>query len=49
VSALKVFAPDQKVAPAKSFDTLDEAAKYVKQGSEFANVQRMLMSLRIRN
>ncbi|MCU1521724.1 MAG: hypothetical protein JWN19_2109 [Arthrobacter sp.] len=49
VSALKVFAPDQKVAPVKSFDTLDEAAKYVKQGSEFANVQRMLMSLKVKN
>jgi hypothetical protein len=49
LTALKSFAPDQKVAPAKSFDTLDQAAKYVNEGSEFANVQRMLMSLRINN
>ncbi|MCU1562953.1 MAG: hypothetical protein JWN05_1332 [Arthrobacter sp.] len=49
LTALKSFAPDQKVAPAKSFDTLDQAAAYVNEGSEFANVQRMLMSLRIRN
>jgi hypothetical protein len=49
LTALKSFAPDQKVAPAKSFDTLDQAAKYVNEGSEFANVQRMLMSLRIKN
>lgn len=46
---LKAFAPDQKVAPAKSFDTLAQADKYVNAGSEFANVQRMLMSLRIKN
>ncbi|KRE80086.1 hypothetical protein [Arthrobacter sp. Soil763] len=46
---LKAFAPDQKVAPAKAFDTLDQADKYVNQGSEFANVQRMLMSLKIKN
>jgi hypothetical protein len=44
---LTAFAPDQKVAPAKAFDTLDQADKYVNDGSEFANVQRMLMSLRI--
>lgn len=49
LTALKTFAPDQKVAPAKSFDTLDLAAKYVNEGSEFANVQRMLMSLKIKN
>ncbi|MDQ0755922.1 hypothetical protein [Arthrobacter sp. B3I4] len=46
---LKAFAPDQKVAPAKSFDTLAQADRYVNGGSEFANVQRMLMSLRIKN
>ena len=46
---LKAFAPDQKVAPAKSFDTLGQADKYVNEGSEFANVQRMLMSLKIKN
>jgi hypothetical protein len=46
---LKAFAPDQKVAPAQSFDTLGEADKYVNEGSEFANVQRMLMSLKIKN
>ena len=45
----KAFAPDQKVAPAKSFDTLGQADKYVNEGSEFANVQRMLMSLKIKN
>ncbi|MHA7224201.1 hypothetical protein ACX80S_18115 [Arthrobacter sp. RHLT1-20] len=49
VTVLKPLAPDQKVAPAKSFDTLDQAAKYVNEGSEFANVQRMLMSLKIKN
>lgn len=45
MDSLKAFAPDEKVAPAKAFDTLDQAGKYVSQGSEFANVQRMLMSL----
>ena len=49
LTALKAFSPDEKVAPAKSFDTLGEAAKYVNEGSEFANVQRMLMSLKIKN
>lgn len=49
LTSLTAFAPDQKVAPAKSFDTLDQAAKYVNEGSEFANVQRMLMSLKIKN
>ncbi|MEE2521518.1 hypothetical protein V1639_06860 [Pseudarthrobacter sp. J75] len=47
LGALKAFAPDEKVAPAKAFDTLEQAGKYVSQGSEFANVQRMLMSLMI--
>jgi hypothetical protein len=49
LTELTAFAPDQKVAPAKAFDTLDQAAAYVSEGSEFANVQRMLMSLRIKN
>ena len=49
LTELKVFAPDERVAPAKSFDTLDQAAKYVNQGTEFANVQRMLMSLKVKN
>jgi len=49
LTELKAFAPDQKVAPAQAFDTLDQAAKYVNEGSEFANVQRMLMSLEIKN
>ena len=49
LTELKAFAPDQKVAPAKAFDTLDQAANYVTEGSEFANVQRMLMSLEIKN
>lgn len=49
LSALKTLAPDQRVAPAKAFDTLDQAARYVNEGSEFANVQRMLMSLKIKN
>jgi hypothetical protein len=49
LTVLKVFAPDERVAPAKSFDTLDQAAKYVNQGTEFANVQRMLMSLKVKN
>jgi hypothetical protein len=49
VGVLKAFAPDEKVAPAKAYDTLDQAAKYVGESSEFANVQRMLMSLEIKN
>ena len=49
LTELEAFAPDQKVAPAKAFDTLEEAAQYVNEGSEFANVQRMLMSLKIKN
>ncbi|MET3949849.1 hypothetical protein [Arthrobacter sp. UYEF36] len=49
LTELKAFAPDQKVAPARAFDTLDHAAAYVNEGSEFANVQRMLMSLEIKN
>lgn len=49
LGVLKVFAPDEKVAPAKAFDTLGQAAKYVDESSEFANVQRMLMSLEIKN
>ncbi|MGO4143542.1 hypothetical protein AB4Y77_00530 [Paenarthrobacter sp. YAF11_1] len=47
VPALHAFAADEKVAPAKSFDTLDLAAKYAVHGSEFANVQRMLLSLKV--
>jgi hypothetical protein len=47
--AVKAFAPDEKVAPAKAFDTLGEAARYANEGTEFANVQRMLMSLKIKN
>ncbi|MGO4493301.1 hypothetical protein AB4Y86_14590, partial [Arthrobacter sp. 2YAF22_2] len=49
LAELKAFAADQKVAPAKAFDTLAQADKYVNDGSEFANVQRMLMSLKIKN
>ena len=49
LTVLKALAPDQKVAPAKSFDTLDQADKYVNEGTEFANVQRMLMSLKVKN
>ncbi|VXB49777.1 conserved exported hypothetical protein [Arthrobacter sp. 9AX] len=49
VVSVRAFAPDEKVAPAKAFDTLDQAARYVNEGSEFANVQRMLMSLKIKN
>jgi hypothetical protein len=44
---VRAFAVDEKVAPAKSFDTLDEASKYVNESAEFANVQRMLLSLKI--
>lgn len=47
MQAVHAFATDEVVAPAKSFDTLDQAAKYVDQSSEFANVQRMLLSLKI--
>jgi hypothetical protein len=49
VVSVRAFAPDEKVAPAKAFDTLDQAARYANEGTEFANVQRMLMSLRIKN
>jgi hypothetical protein len=35
--AVRAFAPDEKVAPAKAFDTLDQAAKYVGESSDFAN------------
>lgn len=49
VVSVKAYAPDEKVAPAKAFDTLDQAATYALEGSEFANVQRMLMSLEIKN
>jgi hypothetical protein len=44
---VRAFAVDEKVAPAKSFGTLDEASKYVNESAEFANVQRMLLSLKI--
>jgi hypothetical protein len=47
VPAVHAFATDEVVAPAKSFDTLDQAAKYVNESSEFANVQRMLLSLKV--
>jgi hypothetical protein len=47
--SLKAFATDEKVAPAKAFDTLGQAAEYAGESSEFANVQRMLMSLEINN
>ncbi|MDQ0145095.1 hypothetical protein [Pseudarthrobacter niigatensis] len=47
--ALKAFAPDEKVAPAKAFDTLGQAAQYVNGSPDFANVQRMLMSLKVKN
>jgi len=46
---LKTFAPDEKVAPAKAFDTLGQAAGYANESADFANVQRMLMSLEIKN
>ena len=49
VGVLKAFAPDEKVAPVKAFDTLGQAARYVEESSDFANVQRMLMSLKIKN
>ncbi|MGX1160549.1 hypothetical protein FBY31_1086 [Arthrobacter sp. SLBN-100] len=47
--AVKAFSPDEKVAPAQAFDTLGEAARYTGESPEFANVQRMLMSLKIKN
>ena len=47
--SLKAFAPDERVAPAKAFDTLGQAAEYVEGSADFANVQRMLMSLEIKN
>ncbi|KQR03444.1 hypothetical protein ASF72_09880 [Arthrobacter sp. Leaf141] len=47
VPALKAYATDELVAPAKAFDTLAQAAAYANEGTEFANVQRMLMSLKV--
>lgn len=47
--SVRAFAPDEKVAPAKAFDTLEQAATYVGESADFANVQRMLMSLEIKN
>ncbi|MDR6639255.1 hypothetical protein [Paenarthrobacter nitroguajacolicus] len=47
VPAIHAFAADEKVAPAKAFDTLDLAAKYAAHGSDFANAQRMLLSLKV--
>ena len=47
--SLKAFAPAEKVAPAKAFDTLGQAAEYANKSADFANVQRMLMSLEIKN
>ncbi|BCW59298.1 hypothetical protein [Arthrobacter sp. StoSoilB20] len=47
IPVLHAYSADEKVAPAKSFDTLDLAAKYAVHGSEFANVQRMLLSLKV--
>ena len=47
--SVRAFAPDEKVAPAKAFDTLDQAATYASESADFANVQRMLMSLEIKN
>lgn len=49
VPVLRAFAPDEKVAPAKAFNTLAEAGEYAAEGEDFANVQRMLMSLEIEN
>ncbi|MGG5171604.1 hypothetical protein ACQR35_05420 [Pseudarthrobacter sp. J1738] len=46
---LRALSPDEKVAPLKSFDTLNQAARFVNESSEFANVQRMLLSLKITN
>lgn len=47
VPVLRAFAPDEKVAPAKAFNTLAEAGEYAAESEDFANVQRMLMSLEI--
>ncbi|MCD5343621.1 hypothetical protein LR392_15455 [Arthrobacter sp. AK04] len=47
--SVRAFAPDEKVAPAKAFDTIDQAATYASESADFANVQRMLMSLEIKN
>lgn len=47
VLSLRAFTTDEKVAPAKAFDTLDLAAKYAAHGSEFADVKRMLLSLKV--
>ena len=44
---LTAFAPVGGWPRPKAFDTLAQADAYVNEGSEFANVQRMLMSLRI--
>lgn len=47
VAVLRAFTPDEKVAPAKAFNTLAEAGEYAAESEDFANVQRMLMSLEI--
>ncbi|MFD5278801.1 hypothetical protein ACFWIX_14750 [Pseudarthrobacter sp. NPDC058362] len=47
VPVLRAFAADEKVAPAKAFNTLAEAGEYAAESEDFANVQRMLMSLEI--
>lgn len=47
VPVLRAFTPDEKVAPAKAFNTLAEAGEYAAESEDFANVQRMLMSLEI--
>jgi len=49
LTVLRSLTPEQKVAPAKAFDTLDQAARYVHEAPEFSSVQRMLMSLKIKN
>lgn len=43
---LAPIAPEAKVAPLKPFDSLAQAASYVQDSGEFADAQRMIMSLK---
>jgi hypothetical protein len=40
------LAPDAKVAPLTSFDSLAQASAYVRDSGDFADAQRMIMSLK---
>ncbi|MEA5456614.1 hypothetical protein SPF06_17970 [Sinomonas sp. JGH33] len=46
VLELAPLAPEAKVAPLQSFDTLAQASAYVEDSGDFADAQRMIMSLK---